>query len=61
MMNGPDRPAVEKDGSRVRNPGQGTPVDDAVLSAILRRPGRYYVNVHTAAFGGGAVRGQLFR
>jgi hypothetical protein len=36
-------------------------VADTVLSAILRRPGRYYVNVHTAAFGGGAVRGQLFR
>jgi CHRD domain len=36
-------------------------VDEALLESILRRPGRYYVNVHTAAFGAGAVRGQLFR
>jgi hypothetical protein len=36
-------------------------VGDSDLAAILRRPGRYYVNVHTAAFPGGAIRGQLFR
>jgi hypothetical protein len=36
-------------------------VDAAITQAILRRPGRYYVNVHTAAFGAGAVRGNLFR
>ena len=53
----------------LEHPGEGDPgasagcvtVDDPVLDAILRRPGRYYVNVHTAAFGGGAIRGQLFR
>ena len=53
----------------LEHPAEGDPgaaagcvtVDDAVMSAILRRPGRFYVNVHTAAFGGGAVRGQLFR
>jgi hypothetical protein len=28
---------------------------------ISRFPGRFYVNVHTAAFGDGAVRGQLTR
>ena len=28
--------------------------------AILKNPHRYYANVHTAPFPGGAVRGQLF-
>jgi hypothetical protein len=36
-------------------------VERALARAILRNPRRYYVNVHTPTFGGGAVRGQLFR
>ena len=32
-----------------------------VAAAILKNPHKYYANVHTAAFPGGAVRGQLFR
>ena len=36
-------------------------VDAAVARAILKHPRRYYANVHTMAFPGGAVRGQLFR
>jgi hypothetical protein len=36
-------------------------VDETLIGAILKNPHRYYVNVHTTAFGGGAVRGQLFR
>jgi hypothetical protein len=31
-----------------------------LAAAILRNPNRYYVNVHTAGFPDGAIRGQLF-
>ncbi|HEX2238897.1 MAG TPA: CHRD domain-containing protein, partial [Gammaproteobacteria bacterium] len=50
-------------------PAQGNPgnasgciadLDPARLSAIEQNPGAFYVNVHTAAFPEGAVRGQLF-
>lgn len=35
------------------------PVDPALASRILANPANFYVNVHTADFPGGAVRGQL--
>jgi hypothetical protein len=36
-------------------------VDPALASAILKHPHKYYANVHTTQFPGGAVRGQLTR
>ena len=37
-----------------------TEADPALLDEIQRHPKRFYVNVHTGDFPGGAVRGQLF-
>lgn len=37
-----------------------TDVDAALGRAIRKNPRKYYVNVHTGDFPGGAVRGQLF-
>jgi len=34
-------------------------VTDEVIAQIRENPSAYYVNVHNAEFGGGAVRGQL--
>lgn len=36
------------------------PIADELAAAIRAHPNQYYVNVHTADFPGGAVRGQVF-
>ncbi|HEX3268113.1 MAG TPA: CHRD domain-containing protein [Gaiellaceae bacterium] len=38
-----------------------TTVPKATVKAILKNPGRYYVNVHNAKHPAGAMRGQLAR
>ena len=36
-------------------------IGKALAQEIVRNPGAFYVNVHNAAFGSGAIRGQLGR
>ena len=48
-----------KSGTRFTGCERG--VARSLIREILRRPRRFYVNVHTAAFQGGAVRGQLHK
>ena len=48
-----------KDGAGSAVAGCAT-ISAATVKAILKKPGGFYVNVHTADFGGGAIRGQLF-
>jgi hypothetical protein len=31
----------------------------SLISAIEKKPGAYYVNIHTAKYPAGAIRGQL--
>jgi CHRD domain len=39
--------------------GAVTVTDQALLDSITENPGKFYANLHTAEFPGGAVRGQL--
>ena len=39
--------------------GECVNVDDKLLSELLKRPDRFYVNIHTSKFPNGSTRGQL--
>jgi len=43
----------------IRQSGIATPNAGTTGAAICQNPGAYYVNYHTTAFVGGAIRGQL--
>jgi len=60
-VNGPI--VVTLNAPNIGNPGVSRGCDavgDRLAEAIRNHPQRFYVNVHTGAFPGGAVRGQLF-
>lgn len=51
--------ALDIDGFSGSSSGCTTGADAASLQAIIDNPAGYYVNVHNADFGPGAIRGQL--
>ena len=54
-------PLIETPQTGTKFTGCAKKVSRKLIKAILRHPRRYYVNVHTMAFTGGAIRGQLHR
>jgi len=55
---GPVAVPLDKPGADGKVSGCATAAPD-MIKDILANPGNYYVNVHNAEFGGGAIRGQL--
>ena len=52
---------IEAPASGDRFTGCTEDVSKSLISRILRRPKRFYVNVHTTPFPGGAVQGTLHK
>jgi len=50
---------VELEAPAPRASAECVQVSSSLAGALRERPGRFYVNVHNAAFPNGAVRGQL--
>ena len=56
--NGP--PVIELDAPDDNDSDDCDTVSDALVDEIRRNPGRFYVQVHTADYPNGAIRGQVF-
>jgi hypothetical protein len=54
---GPPSPATTA--THIKQRGQATPGTGTTGAGICANPSAYYVNYHTTAFTGGAIRGQL--
>jgi hypothetical protein len=52
-------PAAPTSASHIRQNGEATPNAGTTGADLCANPGAYYVNYHTTAFPGGAIRGQL--
>lgn len=52
-------PAAATSARQIKQRGTATPNAGTTGADLCRNPGAYYVNYHTTAFPGGAIRGQL--
>jgi CHRD domain len=52
-------PALPTNARRIKQSGVATPNAGTTGAALCQNPSAYYVNYHTTAFPGGAIRGQL--
>ena len=52
-------PTPATNARHIRQSGVATPNADTTGAALCTNPSAYYVNYHTTAFTGGAIRGQL--
>jgi CHRD domain len=52
-------PTPSTNARHIRQSGVATPNAGTTGAAICQNPSAYYVNYHTTAFAGGAIRGQL--
>ncbi len=57
-LNGP--PVITLDAPDDDDSNDCDPVADALIDEIRRSPGSFYVNVHTAQYPNGAIRGQIY-
>jgi hypothetical protein len=52
-------PAQSTNARHIKQSGVATPNADTTGADLCQNPSAYYVNYHTTAFPGGAIRGQL--